>query len=124
MVTIIQTPSDAVEFYIDSLNLAVGNGEEIESLDFVLCTSDSGEVPVPNDLTATGWESLDRMDTFDRWSVENTVDVVLLLGEGITTKLMSLATQNHVSRIYVLTGRPCNERILSDTSVKLSDSKA
>lgn len=87
MVSVIQTPGDAVELYIDSIDLAVDDGEEVESFDFVLCASDSSEVPVPNDLAATGWERLDRIDTFDRWSVENTVDVVLLLGEGITTKL-------------------------------------
>lgn len=60
---------------------------EVETLDLVLSSADSSEVPVPEDLVATRNENLDGVDTSNWRRVQDTVDVVLLALEGDTAKL-------------------------------------
>lgn len=60
---------------------------EVETLDLVVSSADSSEVPVPEDLVATRNENLDGVDTSNWRRVQDTVDVVLLALEGDTAKL-------------------------------------
>lgn len=58
MVTSVKTPSNAVEFDIDALDLRkiAGKVEQVEALDGVLLGADTGESPEPNDMVAIGDE--------------------------------------------------------------------
>lgn len=60
---------------------------KVETLDLVVSSADSSEVPVPEDLVATRNENLDGVDTSNWRRVQDTVDVVLLALEGDTAKL-------------------------------------
>lgn len=76
MIASVKAPSNAVEFEMNSLDLAVRvQAEEIEAFDFILSRADAIEDPLPQNLCATSDENLDSGDTFYRWRVEDAVDV-------------------------------------------------
>jgi len=51
--------------------------DKVEALDLILAAADASEVPVPEDLGAASNEDLNCVDTSDRRSIQDAVDVGL-----------------------------------------------
>jgi hypothetical protein len=83
----IDTPGDVVEFdeHIRDLAFLV-DFEQVESLDGSLSGAND-HLPVPQNIVAASRHDLDCLDVIDRWSEEDTIDVVLLAREGDATEL-------------------------------------
>lgn len=83
----IDTPANVVEFNEHIRDLAIiADLEQVESLDGGLLGADN-HLPVPQNIVAASGHDLDCLDISDRWSEEDTIDVVLLAREGDATEL-------------------------------------
>lgn len=118
MIASIKTPSNAVEFHIDTFDLrkVTSEVEQIEALDWILLCANAGESPVPDDVFTIGDEDGERLNTLDWRGIENAVDVVLLADEGCLTELEMLVLIQGKTRDEH-TGKPSRDRMESETSV-------
>jgi hypothetical protein len=90
LITSIQSPSNAVKFQVDGINLIrLRDAEEVEPLDFIFSGANASELPVPKNLVAASYENLQCVNSLDGWSTQNTIDVLDLSGEAVPTKLLT-----------------------------------
>lgn len=70
------------------LNLrGIVEAEKVETLNLVLCGTDSSEHPLPQDLVTACNQNLNCVDAKDWWCIQDTINVDVLALESNAAKL-------------------------------------